>query len=397
MDMNSRMKRLEEIRKELSGLSGKEILDAAQRVNAEVVELQNIPIGSIPEYAVWKGNNKEELDTFISGCVNLEISMVSSNIATKELEYCYKADGKWYKLRLLDVVSDDCGLFRPYVEDAYKELDLVGKSILLNGTDKQKQRFKTQVWPHCSFDSSAEYVNKRTYEVVSALQWTSENIAEFKYFLSGFKIEYWGQDKLFGYPNSAYYKGYDTHDRFEVPVGSYFITKKSSESDKFNLIIEGVGMFTSPSTLPDYTYEVVSEATFKEQYMLKEEWDKTGCVITVNGEEIYIQKELIDDLLCTALEGGITYWCDRADVPTVEGYKGVYAHEQISREGTLCLHDAEEDKAYELTLESFLKGMVLYFEQGYGSVEEVVGEEYYDAETADCIVQLALFEDVVYG
>ena len=57
--------------------------------------------------------------------------------------------------------------------------------------------------------------------------------------------------------------------------------------------------------------------------------------------KIDITTEDIDDIMCSALEGGITYWCCRAEV--VGDYLGDFASEQISRGGTLLLHDAEED------------------------------------------------------
>lgn len=71
--------------------------------------------------------------------------------------------------------------------------------------------------------------------------------------------------------------------------------------------------------------------------------------------KVEFDNECIDDIMATALEGGITYWCDDAEV--VGDYLGEYASEQISRGGTLKLHDSEEDKTYELTLDKFLVGL----------------------------------------
>ena len=70
--------------------------------------------------------------------------------------------------------------------------------------------------------------------------------------------------------------------------------------------------------------------------------------------KVELDNECIDDIMATALEGGITYWCD--DVEIVGDYLGEYASEQISRGGTLKLHDSEEDETYELTLDKFLEG-----------------------------------------
>ncbi len=125
-----------------------------------------------------------------------------------------------------------------------------------------------------------------------------------------------------------------------------------------------------------------------------------------------ITDEQLDDIMCAALEGGITYWCDEAKV--VGDYLGEYVHEQIARGGQLILSDSEEGKTYELNKEKLLKGLELYLTNG-GDAETASREivdtaevavptyEYtidtceVDAAVADEIVQYALFGDVIYG
>lgn len=115
---------------------------------------------------------------------------------------------------------------------------------------------------------------------------------------------------------------------------------------------------------------------------------------------VKVTAEDIDDIMCSALEGGITYWCNKAEV--VGDYLGEYASEQISRGGTLKLHDSEEDEVYELTLEKLLKGIQLAIQHNYyaeygwcdGTMLDTCNV---DASVADVIIQLALFDDVVYG
>ena len=125
-----------------------------------------------------------------------------------------------------------------------------------------------------------------------------------------------------------------------------------------------------------------------------------------------ITDEQLDDIMCAALEGGITYWCDEAKV--VGDYLGEYVHEQIARGGQLILSDSEEGKTYELNKEKLLKGLELYLTNG-GDAETASREivdtaevavptyEYtidtceVDAVVADEIVQYALFGDVIYG
>ena len=113
--------------------------------------------------------------------------------------------------------------------------------------------------------------------------------------------------------------------------------------------------------------------------------------------EVNLSQQDIDDIMVTALEGGINYWCRRAKV--VGEYWGEAASDQISRGGSLILYDAESSDKWELTLEKFLNGVKLYFEQGcHVQVEDnaiEIGD--IDAGDADCIVQFALFGEAVFG
>lgn len=122
---------------------------------------------------------------------------------------------------------------------------------------------------------------------------------------------------------------------------------------------------------------------------------------------VVVMPEDIDDIMCTALEGGITYWCDKAEV--VGDYLGEYGNEQISRGGELKMHviepfDNEDTEWYMLTKEKFLKGLEMYIKNPTCTdIMEIIDHKvtldacYVDADVADAIIQYALFEDVVFG
>lgn len=117
--------------------------------------------------------------------------------------------------------------------------------------------------------------------------------------------------------------------------------------------------------------------------------------------DVTINQRDIDDIMSIALEGGITYWCDRAEVIGGE-YLGEYASDQISRGGKLKLYDAEENKQYTLTLPKLLKGIEAFIEWDRGDHELVTHDKRIDvsridAEIADQIIQLALFGEIIYG
>lgn len=115
---------------------------------------------------------------------------------------------------------------------------------------------------------------------------------------------------------------------------------------------------------------------------------------------IKVTQQDVDDIMATALDCGISYWCYRAEV--IGEYKGVYASDQISRGGLLRLYDREDGGKYMLSLDGFLNGLKLWIESGacyeWGAVENnklEVGQ--IDAVAADSIVQYALFGELVYG
>ena len=117
-------------------------------------------------------------------------------------------------------------------------------------------------------------------------------------------------------------------------------------------------------------------------------------------QSIRVTEEDIDNIMCSALEGGITYWCWKAEV--VGDYLGEYASEQIARGGKLKLYDSEEDEKYWLDREKLLNGIKLAYEYGCYSDYEwcdgfVLDCCQIDAAVADCIVQYALFGEVIYG
>ena len=120
-----------------------------------------------------------------------------------------------------------------------------------------------------------------------------------------------------------------------------------------------------------------------------------GISVVIN---FVVSDEDIDDIMSTALDGGITYWCGRAEV--VGKFLGEYASEQISRGGALRLHDIEGDGVFELTLDKFLVGLRLWIENERAFELTSAGRlniGQIDAAAADTIIQYALFNDIVYG
>lgn len=126
------------------------------------------------------------------------------------------------------------------------------------------------------------------------------------------------------------------------------------------------------------------------------------------NKEVAVTEENVVDLMVTALEGGIGYWCE-LDCSGPE-WENPERNESISERaahillggGSLTLIDNEDDEeVFELTLEKLLTGFTKWVEEGYDKEGVVDGTELdmcnCDADCADGIVQFALFDDIVYG
>ena len=120
---------------------------------------------------------------------------------------------------------------------------------------------------------------------------------------------------------------------------------------------------------------------------------------------VYLTQQDIDDIMLSAFEGGINYWCWRV---VVQGdYLGEYDSEQISRGGKLAVwidEPFEDDKTcYMLDRDKFLAGFKLWLEKGGDSYDAIDYSDGFvdcgqiDATCADEIIQYALFGEVVFG
>jgi len=104
-----------------------------------------------------------------------------------------------------------------------------------------------------------------------------------------------------------------------------------------------------------------------------------------------VSQGLVDDLCCTAFEGG-SMWIEKITVP--DGYPegAEYGSDVISRGGVVYVYAEGKET---LTLDKFIYGIQMHCINKPTSVAAL--NEDHDADDADCILQYALFGDVVYG
>jgi hypothetical protein len=125
----------------------------------------------------------------------------------------------------------------------------------------------------------------------------------------------------------------------------------------------------------------------------------------------------INDLIVTALEGGINYWCYKAQikknaddsfigVAPEDQEKVVYASDVIGYGGILILWNSEPDdsgkatpieyrKTWELNLASVVKGIKMHCTKRNIALKDLLDN--HDADDADAIVQYAIFGEIVFG
>lgn len=111
--------------------------------------------------------------------------------------------------------------------------------------------------------------------------------------------------------------------------------------------------------------------------------------------KIKVTEEDIDDICCTAFEGGINYWVDYVKYTSDD-----YASEYVAKGGSITMYGFDDDEEFRLDRNVILNGIEKYISE-FGS-ENLISDgkiETYniDAEIADCIVQLGLFGEIVYG
>lgn len=121
-------------------------------------------------------------------------------------------------------------------------------------------------------------------------------------------------------------------------------------------------------------------------------------------KNVNITQEDIDEIMCTALEGGISYWCMYAQsIMPDEWMKEnsiVYLSDITGRGGDIVLTTVDGD--YVLTLKAFLTGVQMAIDDDTIAIE-TINNEYridtcmIDADIADVIIQYALFGKLVYA
>ena len=126
--------------------------------------------------------------------------------------------------------------------------------------------------------------------------------------------------------------------------------------------------------------------------------------MNIINRRIEISDELIEDILCTAFEGGITYWAnnischDNKDMKKVGGWKHEYLTKTKKKDAKLIVHTISGGEVT-VTKKSIIDALQKMDtpEYKYTKALDRILSEQYDADDADIVVQTACFGEVVYG
>ena len=123
---------------------------------------------------------------------------------------------------------------------------------------------------------------------------------------------------------------------------------------------------------------------------------------------VKITEEDIEDIIVTAIEGGIGYWCCLDN--TGEEYENAPEDEPVSITATKILlnggklkliDEYDDNKRYEMDIDDLIYGIETWKKYGYDHYGAITADDIdcgnIDAECADGIIQCALFGDIQYG
>ena len=119
---------------------------------------------------------------------------------------------------------------------------------------------------------------------------------------------------------------------------------------------------------------------------------------------VEISDELIEDILCSAFEGGIVYWAnnisceDIKDMHKVGGYKHEYLTKTKKKDAVMYLHTIEGGKV-KITKSLIIEALQQMDDPEYKYTKALsrILNGQYDSDDADIVVQTACFGEMVYG
>ena len=126
--------------------------------------------------------------------------------------------------------------------------------------------------------------------------------------------------------------------------------------------------------------------------------------MNIINRRLEISDELIEHILCSAFEGGITYWAnnvsceDNKDMKEVGGWKHEYLTKTKKRDAVMYIHTMQGGKV-KITKSLIIEALQQMDDPEYNYIKVLnrLLNDGWDAYDADIVVQTACFGEVVYG
>lgn len=191
--------------------------------------------------------------------------------------------------------------------------------------------------------------------------------------------------------SNGFYGGYETaRDGYELQFNTMNI------GTLFSAIQHGLKRGCTLRLLDrSHEEEFMKSLTAKKQE--PETVKPDNILFVLDDLKVSVTAEDVDDIMESAMTGAV-YWCREAVVTS--SYLGEYASEQISRGGALSFIPFEGRKGT-LDLERFKKGLHMYLKNHEESSRCIcdgkVDPGQIDSVAADCIIQYAMFGDIIYA
>ena len=128
--------------------------------------------------------------------------------------------------------------------------------------------------------------------------------------------------------------------------------------------------------------------------------EKENNLSVIITTEHNLSVEMIEDIIVTAFEGGINYWCKLVKVidfppKMTADLSDMYASSILANGGVVRLYDAESNDVWLLNRPMVIKGIEMYCSENNVTPEGMY--ENHDADTADAIIQYAVFNEITFG
>ncbi len=106
------------------------------------------------------------------------------------------------------------------------------------------------------------------------------------------------------------------------------------------------------------------------------------------------QREIMDDIMTAALEGGINYWCLKAQSKTLPFPNGAKFASQVPSNGGTLVLTTDDGQIAEIDADSLWNGIESVAKKHGMTID--VWFDNHDANSADDAVQMASFGELIY-